>query len=155
MRRRGVSEIIAAIIIVGIALSIGGVVSSYLLGSIRNVGLSSSHLLIKEADIEPVAGSAVKVTLIVENPTKHLWNATITGAILYYDGFRYKENLSIALNGTATSRIVLHPREVGELSALIEAPDQSVGVLDVIVRFTDTSTGVSYTDHVLTQWITG
>ena len=150
--RRGISEIVGAIIIIGIALAVGSILASYLVSSVKSVSSSPYHLIVREADIEGLGGTAIKVSVFVENPTRHVWNATITGAVLYYDGFKYRENLSIAMNGTATSIVVLKPREIAEVTGLIQAPTIDSGVLDVIVRFVDTSTGAVYEDHIITPW---
>jgi len=141
---KGVSNIIALLIIVGIVIALAVVVSNIVLTQVSGVAQQPKHVQTTGKDVVKLGTNSLNVKLSFYNPTNLEFNICPTSANLYMNGFSSSSPLTLV----DTSCVKVLPGESGKLELVVRSQNPiTQGVLSVSLSVMQTGNG--YTDLVL------
>jgi len=143
---KGVSNIIALLIVVGIAIALAVVVSNIALSQISRTAQQPRHILVTNKEVARLGPASLKVKVSLYNPSNLDFTVCPSSVSVYTSGFRSVSYLSLVERPC----IRVQPGETGKLEVVVTLQQQS-SVSQGVVRIdlSISSSGGSYTDVVL------
>lgn len=147
---RGISDVLALLIVVGIAIAVGVTVANMVFSQISAVARNPSHIQLMSAEGIRLGTNVVKIKLTFSNPTTADKDISVISASLYTSGFTSQVRLQTSFDiNLDTLRLV--SGETGKLEFVVYTSSSSIGsgVIAVQIYVKDVASGRGYSDIIL------
>jgi len=146
---KGISNVIALLVIVGIVVALSAVVSGLVLSQISRTAQQPNHLLLTSREAVRIGASTIKVKLTFYNPTNLVFTVCLSSANVYTNGFRSTTPLTLV--DTNYVCIKIQPGESGKLEIVATVSQQQHTIRQgvVAVSLNLSSQAGNYRDIVL------
>jgi hypothetical protein len=144
--KRGVSEILAYILIIAIGIAAGAITSNVLSNTVSEYTGMPAHLRLVEAGIEEVSSNLVRITVTYNNPTDYTFTVRYLLIRYYTSGFTNQVTLQIV---DQPAPLKIDPGETGNIEVIARSSASITrGVVAVYIQ-ANRGDGASYTDVIL------
>jgi len=142
---KGISNLIAVLIIIGITIALAIFVSSMVLTQITRSAQQPKHLQVVSLEVISLSSNAFRAKVTLYNPTNLEFTVCPTSVSVYMVGFRQSVSLTVS-DGDC---IRLMPGETGKLEVIARSVAVPIRNGVLAVSFQASTAGGTYQDQVL------